>query len=267
MERYRVTDHKAFELAQWDPADIGDFEGGKAKGRAKLKKLTPRLADLQETFYADGRHKLLVVLQGTDTSGKGGAIRKAFEGLGPAGVRVTSFKAPTELELAHDFLWRVHPQVPSDGQIAIFDRSHYEDVLIVRVHDLVPEARWRARYAHIRAFEQMLADEGTVILKFFLHISKEEQAERLRARLADPTKNWKFRAADLDERGHWDEYQDAYEEMVRRTAAEHAPWFVVPANRKWFRDLVICHTLIDTLERLDLRYPEPSEDLSGVTIE
>jgi len=267
MERYRVTDGKGFELAHWDPADTGDFEGGKAKGRAELKELTPRLADLQETFYADGRHKLLVVLQGTDTSGKGGAIRKAFEGLGPAGVRVTSFKAPTELELAHDFLWRVHPQVPSDGQIAIFDRSHYEDVLIVRVHDLVPETRWRARYAHIRAFEKMLADEGTVILKFFLHISKDEQAERLRARLADPTKNWKFRTGDLDERGHWDEYQDAYEEMVRRTAAEHAPWFVVPANRKWFRDLVICHTLIDTLERLDLRYPEPPEDLSGVTIE
>ncbi len=267
MERFRVTDGKGFDLAKWDPADIGERDGGRTAGRAELKELTPRLDELQEKFYADGRHKLLVVLQGTDTSGKGGAIRKAFEGLDPSGVRVASFKAPTDLELAHDFLWRVHPHVPSNGQISIFDRSHYEDVLIVRVHDLVPKKRWQARYAHIRAFEKLLADEGTVILKFFLHISKDEQAERLRARLDDPTKNWKFRTGDLEERGHWDDYQDAYEEMIQRTAAAHAPWFVVPANRKWFRDLVICHAMIDTLERLDLRYPVPAEDLSGVTIE
>jgi PPK2 family polyphosphate:nucleotide phosphotransferase len=182
-------------------------------------------------------------------------------------VQVASFKAPTEVELAHDFLWRVHPHVPAKGQIAIFDRSHYEDVLIVRVHDLVPPARWKARYTHIRNFEKMLADEGTTILKFFLHISKDEQAERLRARLDDPAKNWKFRTGDLEERKHWDEYQDAYEEMVRRTAAKHAPWIVVPANRKWYRDLVITQTLIDTLEGLDLRYPEPAEDLSGIVIE
>jgi PPK2 family polyphosphate:nucleotide phosphotransferase len=182
-------------------------------------------------------------------------------------VQVASFKAPTEAELAHDFLWRVHPHVPAKGQISIFDRSHYEDVLIVRVHDLVPPARWKARYARIRNFEEMLADEGTIILKFFLHISKDEQAERLRARLEDPTKNWKFRTSDLDERERWDDYQDAYEEMVRRTAAKHAPWIVVPANRKWYRDLVISHTLIDTLEGLDLRYPEPAEDLSGIVIE
>jgi PPK2 family polyphosphate:nucleotide phosphotransferase len=267
MQRYRVTDGKSFTLAKWDPADTAEFEGGKSDGRAKLAELTARLDDLQERFYADGRHKLLVVLQGTDTSGKGGAIRKVFEGLNPAGVQVTSFKAPTEAELAHDFLWRVHPHVPAKGQIAIFDRSHYEDVLIVRVHDLVPRARWNARYTHIRNFERMLADEGTIILKFFLHISREEQADRLRARLEDPTKNWKFRMSDLEERGHWDDYQDAYEEMVRRTAAKHAPWIVVPANRKWYRDLVISHSLIDTLEALDLRYPEPAEDLSGIVIE
>jgi PPK2 family polyphosphate:nucleotide phosphotransferase len=267
MQRYRVTDGKDFTLAKWDPADTGGFEGGKADGRAKLAELTAHLDDLQEKFYADGRHQLLVVLQGTDTSGKGGAIRKAFEGLDPAGVQVASFKAPTEVELAHDFLWRVHPHAPAKGQIAIFDRSHYEDVLVVRVHDLVPPARWQARYTHIRNFEKMLADEGTTILKFFLHISKDEQAERLRARLDDPAKNWKFRTGDLEERQHWDQYQDAYEEMVRRTAAKHAPWIVVPANRKWYRDLVITHTLIDTLEGLDLRYPEPAEDLSGIVIE
>jgi PPK2 family polyphosphate:nucleotide phosphotransferase len=267
MQHYRVTDGKDFTLAKWDPGDTGDFDGGKSEGRARLAKLTGRLDELQDTFYADGRHKLLVVLQGTDTSGKGGAIRKTFEGLNPAGVHVASFKAPTDAELAHDFLWRIHPHVPANGQIAIFDRSHYEDVLIVRVHDLVPRARWQARYAHIRNFEKMLADEGTVILKFFLHISKDEQAERLRARLDDPTKNWKFRTADLEEREHWGDYEEAYEDMVRRTAAKHAPWIVVPANRKWYRDLVICQTLIDTLEGLKLRYPEPAEDLSGITVE
>jgi PPK2 family polyphosphate:nucleotide phosphotransferase len=267
MRRYRVTDGKDFRLGKWDPADTSGFEGCKSDGRAELARLTSHLDDLQEKFYADGRHKLLVVLQGMDTSGKGGAIRKAFEGLNPAGVHVTSFKAPTELELAHDFLWRIHPHAPANGQIAIFDRSHYEDVLIVRVHDLVPPARWRARYAQIRNFEKMLADEGTVILKFFLHISKEEQAERLRARLEDPAKNWKFRMVDLEEREHWDEYQGAYEEMVRRTATEHAPWVVVPANRKWYRDLVISQTLIDTLGGLDLRYPEPIEDLSTIVVE
>ena len=267
MRRYRVTDGKDFRLGKWDPADTSGFEGGKSDGRAELARLTSHLDVLQEQFYADGRHKLQVVLQGMDTSGKGGAIRKAFEGLNPAGVHVTSFKAPTELELAHDFLWRIHPHAPANGQIAIFDRSHYEDVLIVRVHDLVPPARWRARYTHIRNFEKLLADEGTVILKFFLHISKDEQAERLRARMEDPAKNWKFRMVDLEEREHWDEYQGAYEEMVRRTATEHAPWIVVPANRKWYRDLVICRTLIDTLEGLDLRYPEPVEDLSTIVVE
>ena len=267
MKRYRVTDGKDFTLAKWDPADTSAFAGGKADARAELAKMTAHLDDLQEKFYADNRHKLLVVLQGTDTSGKGGAIRKVFEGVNPAGVHVTPFKAPTEAELAHDFLWRVHPHVPASGQMAIFDRSHYEDVLIVRVHDLVPPKRWRARYTHIRNFERMLADEGATILKFFLHISKDEQAERLRARLDDPTKQWKFRVGDLEERKRWDGYQDAYEEAIRRTAATHAPWIVVPANRKWYRDLVICQTLIDTLERLDLRYPEPVDDLSGIVVE
>lgn len=267
MASYEVTSGKGFRLADHDPDDTSDIAGGKAEGRAAVAALTNRLDALQELFYADGRFGLLVVLQGMDTSGKGGAIRKVFEGVNPTGVLVASFKPPTEIELAHDFLWRVHPHAPRTGHIAIFDRSHYEDVLIVRVHDLVPRARWKARYTHIRNFEKMLADEGTVILKFFLHISKDEQAERLRARLDSPAKNWKFRIGDIEEREHWDDYQDAYQEMVRRTAAKHAPWIVVPANRKWYRDLVICQTLIDTLEGLDLRYPEPVEDLSGIVVE
>jgi PPK2 family polyphosphate:nucleotide phosphotransferase len=267
MKRFRVTDGSTFRLKDHDPADTGDFAGGKAEARAEVAKLVERLDDLQELFYADGRHRLLVVLQGMDTSGKGGAIRKAFDGMNPAGVRVASFKKPNETELAHDFLWRVHPHTPGLRYMAIFDRSHYEDVLIVRVHDLVPEARWRARYGAIRSFEQALVDEGTVIRKFFLHISKEEQAERLRARLEDPTKRWKFRLGDLEERKHWDDYQVAYEEAIRRTATPDAPWIIVPANRKWHRDLVICRTMVETLESLDLRYPEPEDDLSGVVVE
>jgi PPK2 family polyphosphate:nucleotide phosphotransferase len=266
MERYQVTDGKGFRLADHDPAATSGIDG-KAEGRAEAARLADRLSELQELLYADGRHGLLVVLQGMDTSGKGGAIRKAFQGLDPTGVSVTTFKAPTEAELAHDFLWRVHLHAPAKGHISIFDRSHYEDVLIVRVHGLVPKKLWQARYDHIRSFEAMLADEGTVIRKFFLNISKDAQAERLRARLADPTKHWKFRLADLDERKLWGDYQDAYEEAIRRTATPEAPWTVVPADHKWHRDVVICRTIVDTLEGLDLRYPETDEDLSGVVVE
>jgi PPK2 family polyphosphate:nucleotide phosphotransferase len=266
MDRYVVTKGKTFRLADWDPAATTGVEGKNA-GRALVAGLTAQLGELQETLYADGRHKLLVVLQGMDTSGKGGAIRKAFEGLDPTGVHVASFKAPTEEELAHDFLWRVHPHAPGSGRITIFDRSHYEDVLIARVRGLVPEPRWRARYGHIRAFEQMLADEGTVIRKFFLHISQAEQARRLQARLDDPAKHWKFRLGDLSERKRWDEYQEAYEQAIRRTATDDAPWIVVPADHKWHRDLVICHTMVETLKGLDLRYPPAEEDLTGVVVE
>ncbi|HKE74551.1 MAG TPA: polyphosphate kinase 2 family protein [Acidimicrobiales bacterium] len=267
MPHYEVTDGKGFDLKDHDPADTGHVEGGKAEGRAAVKKLTARLDELQETFYADGRYKLLVVLQGMDTSGKGGAIRKVFEGVDPSGVGVTAFKAPTEQELAHDFLWRIHPHVPGNGHITIFDRSHYEDVLIVAVHGLVPEARWKARLDHIRRFEEMLVDEGTVIRKFFLHISRDEQARRLQARLDRPDKHWKFRLGDLAERERWDDYQHAYERAIRHTATPDAPWYVVPADKKWHRDLVICRTLVETLEGLDLRYPPSPDDLTGVRVE
>jgi PPK2 family polyphosphate:nucleotide phosphotransferase len=265
MKDYTVTDGHGFRLADHDPrADSG--VSGKKAGRAEVAELTDRLDDLQEKLWADGRHKVLVVLQGMDTAGKGGAIRKAFEGLDPAGVDVASFKAPTQQELAHDFLWRVHRHAPRNGEMVIFDRSHYEDVLIVRVHDLVAKHRWKARYEHIRTFEQMLADEGTTIRKFFLHISFEEQAERLQARVDNPDKHWKFNTGDLAERTRWDDYQKAYEEAIRRTATPDAPWIVVPADRKWHRDLVICRTMVETLEGLDLRYPDADEDLSGITV-
>ncbi len=266
MAHHEVTRGKGFKLADHDPADTGGMQD-KAEARAELAELTARLDALQETFYADGRYKLLVVLQGMDTAGKGGAIRKVFEGVNPTGVRVATFKAPTGAELAHDFLWRVHPHAPAAGEIAIFDRSHYEDVLIVRVHGLVPARRWMARYDHIRDFEAMLADEGTIVRKFFLHISKGEQAKRLQARLDDPDKHWKFRLADIDERRYWDDYQAAYEDAIRHTAAPDAPWYVVPADKKWHRDLVICRALVETLEGLDLRYPPSPDDLTGVVID
>jgi PPK2 family polyphosphate:nucleotide phosphotransferase len=217
-------------------------------------------------FWADGRHRLLVVLQAMDTGGKDGTVKAVFRTMHPLGVRVASFKQPSEAERAHDYLWRVHAQVPADGEITIFNRSHYEDVLVVRVHDLVPRARWERRYDHIVDFERMLADEGTTIRKFFLHISEDEQAERLQARLDDPTKTWKFALGDLDERARWDDYQRAYEEALSRTSTEAAPWYVVPANRKWYRNEVIAQVLVETLESLDLRYPDPPPDLDQVRI-
>jgi len=267
---YRVTKKTGFRLEKHDPRDSGDFSSdkeGKAKAKAELVELTAKLDSLQERLYADGRHSLLVVLQGMDTAGKGGTIRRVFQGVNPSGVRVAAFKAPTEPELAHDFLWRVHQQAPSHGELVIFDRSHYEDVLIVRVRSLVPEERWRARYRHIRDFEQMLVDEGTTVVKFFLHISADEQQERLQARLDDPDKHWKFRLADLAERTLWDDYQEAFEDAIKETATPTAPWVVVPADRKWFRDVVVCRTLVDTLEGLDLSYPPSPDDLTGVVVE
>lgn len=267
---YRVTKKAGFRLARHDPGDTGELppdKDGKAKAKAELAELNTKLDDLQERLYADGRHSLLVVLQGMDTSGKGGTIRRVFEGVNPSGVRVAAFKAPTEPELAHDFLWRVHAQAPRDGELVIFDRSHYEDVLIARVRSLVPEERWRARYRHIRDFEQMLVDEGTTIVKFFLHISADEQRERLQARLDDPAKHWKFRLADLAEREVWDDYQVVFEDAIKETSTPTAPWVVVPANRKWYRDVVVCRTLVDTLEGLDLSYPPSPDDLTGVVVE
>jgi PPK2 family polyphosphate:nucleotide phosphotransferase len=266
MDRYRVTKGKGFHLADWDPGDTSAFDGTKQEAKTELARLRVRLETLQEKLFADGRHRVLVVLQGMDTSGKGGTIRRVFEGVDPAGVRVKAFKAPTPAELARDFLWRIHPQVPRDGRLVIFDRSHYEDVLIVRVHGLVPAKRWKARYRHIRNFERMLVDEGTTIRKFFLHISSDEQKQRLQARLDNPEKHWKFRLGDIEERKYWDDYQAAYEQAIAETATAAAPWYVVPANRKWYRDLVVCRTIVETLEGLDLRYPPSPDDLTDVVV-
>jgi PPK2 family polyphosphate:nucleotide phosphotransferase len=264
---YRVLPETKVELDAWDASDTDGFDGDKADAARQLAEYNDRLYDLQGMLYAEGERKLLVVLQGMDTSGKDGTIKHVFKTVNPLGVRVHNFKRPNDTELAHDYLWRVHEKTPGRGHIAIFNRSHYEDVLVVRVHSLAPEEVWSRRYRHINEFERMLADEGTVIRKFFLHISNDEQRERLQARLDDPKKQWKFEHGDIEERRRWDDYQAAYEDALSLTSTDHAPWYVVPANKKWYRNLVISKTLIDTLEGLDLRYPEPSRDLGSIVIE
>ncbi len=266
-ETYRVAPGSSVDLSRIDTRDGALFAGDKAAGKLALPALNERLEDLQEKLYAEGKHRLLIVLQAMDAGGKDGTIRHVFDGVNPAGVQVAAFKAPTPKELAHDFLWRVHAQTPARGMITIFNRSHYEDVLVVRVKGLVPEERWRKRYGHINDFERLLTDEGTTILKFFLHISKSEQAERFQARLDEPDKRWKFRKGDLDDRALWDEFQAAYTEMLERTSTAWAPWIVVPADRKWYRNIVISRHIIDTLEGLGIQVPEPEEDLSDVVIE
>jgi PPK2 family polyphosphate:nucleotide phosphotransferase len=239
------------------PADQPDlFPNGKEAALKALAGLQEKLADLQERFYVARRYKLLVVLQGMDTSGKSGTLRAVFRAANPQGVTVASFKRPTPEELAHDYLWRIHADAPADGEMVIFDRSHYEDVTAVRVMGLKPPAVWRKRYDHIRDFERMLADEGTIILKFFLHIDRDEQKERLEARLREPAKRWKFELGDLEARRHWDDYLEAYGEAITRTTEKHAPWYVVPANRKWLRNLIVASVIVDRLKRLELSYPK-----------
>ena len=238
--------------------DAGDTAGWtKARAASALDAGLAKLAELQERLWAERRHKLLVVLQGMDTAGKGGAIEHVMGAFNPGGTVVSSFKVPSEMELAHDYLWRIHGRTPGKGEIAIWDRSHYEDVLVVRVKRLVPREVWARRYRHIVEFERLLADEGTTILKFFLHIDRDEQRERLQARIEDPTKRWKFRIGDLEERNRWDRYMAAYEAAIARTSTAAAPWYVIPANRKWFRNLAVAGILQATLERLDPQYPEP----------
>jgi PPK2 family polyphosphate:nucleotide phosphotransferase len=264
-DRYRVRPGE-FDLRDHDPKDRAAFAGDKDTGKAVFAELNDRLEALQLAMYAEGKHRLLVVIQAMDAGGKDGTIRSVFGGVNPQGVKVACFKAPTPPELAHDFLWRVHPHVPGNGEIVIFNRSHYEDVLIVRVHGLVPEARWRARYQHIRAFEQMLADEGTHIVKFFLHISKDEQRERMQERIDDPNKRWKFNARDLEERQHWDDYMAAYAEALAATSTGTAPWYVIPADRNWYRDLVVSQILVDTLESLCIELPEADPKVAGLRV-
>ncbi|HXI16465.1 MAG TPA: PPK2 family polyphosphate kinase [Chloroflexota bacterium] len=241
---YRATGDK-FSLQKLAPRQDGDLTKDTAKPR--LKALNARLHDLQELLFAAHLHSVLVILQGMDTSGKGGTIEHVMGGVNPAGCRVVSFKKPTEEDLSHDFLWRIHPHAPGTGMMAIFDRSHYEDVLIARVRSLVPEPIWQARYEQINAFERLLTESGTIVFKFFLHISKEEQLERLKAREEEPDKRWKLSAGDYAEREHWDDYQRAFEVLLERCATKESPWYVVPSDRKWFRNLAVAETLVERL--------------------
>ena len=249
------------------PADATPgFDGEESSAHEATDKLRVELIDLQRRLHAEDRQRLLVVLQAMDTGGKDGVIRKVFSGVNPLGVKVARFERPTPIELAHDYLWRVHPHVPGSGEIVIFNRSHYEDVLVVRVNELVPKKVWKRRYEHIRNFEQLLVDEGTTIVKFYLHIDRDEQAKRLQARLDDPDKNWKFDIHDLEQRKHWDAYMDAFRDAILETSRPQAPWYVIPANNKWFRDYAVMRILVDTLRRMNPQYPKPDFDPSKIRV-
>ena len=257
--------HK-IKLADIDTRAKGDFDD-KDAGKLHARDLVRRIAKLQRALYAERKQSLLIVLQATDTGGKDGAIRHLLTGVNPQGVRVTPFGVPTPVEAAHDFLWRVHAATPAAGMIGVFNRSHYEDVLVVRVHDLVPEKVWRARYEAINNFEKLLTQSGTTIVKFYLHISKEEQKERLQARLDNPDKNWKFSTADLKERESWDAYQAAFEEMINKCSTTWAPWNIVPADRKWARNIAIAEKVLATLEAMNPQYPDVDFDPSAIEID
>jgi PPK2 family polyphosphate:nucleotide phosphotransferase len=252
-------------LAEQDAGYTGAFTR-KSETKDRLKENQQRLQELQQVLWAEGKHALLIVLQAMDGGGKDGTIRHVMRGVNPQGCRVTSFKVPTQEELAHDYLWRIHKATPQLGYIGIFNRSHYEDVLVVRVHNLVPEEVWQQRYEQINYFERLLADTGTTILKFFLHISKEEQKERFEDRLADPRKNWKFSMGDVEERGYWNDYMRAFEAALSRCSTPWAPWYIVPANHKWYRNLVVSEIIIETLEKLDMRYPPPLANAGEIVI-
>lgn len=263
--RYRAEPGEHLSLAGISPDDTEHYR--KKKDVAKeLGAQRKRIRDLQERLYAENRRGLLVVLQAMDTGGKDGTIKHVFEGINPQGCRVSSFKAPSAEEANHDFLWRYHKSAPAKGRIGIFNRSHYEDVLVVRVKGFVSEEVWRERYGLINDFERGLARNGVTVLKFFLHISRDEQKRRLEARLEDPDKRWKFSKNDIKERAFWDDYQAAFEDAINECSTGHAPWYVVPANKKWYRNLVVARTIADTLEAMDPKFPPAEQGLEKVTI-
>lgn len=253
------------KLADIDPNDTCGHDS-KDKSAALLEKLTHHLGELQGRLYAENKRALLVVLQGMDTSGKDGTIKAVFSALAPMGSQVTSFVAPSELERDHDFLWRIYQQLPRFGNIGVFNRSHYEDVLVVRVRKIAPEEVWRPRYDFINRFEALASDMGTRVVKIFLHIDRDEQRERLLERLNDPAKAWKYQPSDLDDRKRWDDYQRAYEDVLEKTSTRVAPWYVVPANKKWCRNLLVAQTLIDVLEEMDPKVPAATFDRTKIRI-
>src|SRR5579871_4144961 len=253
------------KLSKYDPEEtLGWDKGGKAKD--STEKAVEKIDKLQYRLYAEHKRALLIVLQGIDAAGKDGTIRHVMSGVNPQGCSVTSFKKPSSEEMAHDFLWRIHKAIPEYGNIGIFNRSHYEDVLVVRVHKMVPEEVWSERYEQINQFEELLEDNNVKILKFFLHISKAEQKKRFEERVDDPDRNWKISEADFAERQYWDQYMDAYEDALSRCSTETAPWYVIPSNKKWFRNLAISHIIAETLDEMHMKFPKPSVDVKKIKI-
>lgn len=265
MQRFAISPGREFRLADIDPAETGPISD-KGEAEKETERNRKELGELQQLLWADNSRALLVIFQGMDTCGKDGTIRHVMSGLSPQGCVVTSFKVPNEEEADHDYLWRIHKAVPRRGEIGVFNRSHYEDVGVVRVHGLASEKVWRARYDQINAFEKTLDECGTRILKFFLHISKGEQKKRLEDRLKDPTKNWKFSEGDLGERAKWDEYMKAYDEAISRCSTGRAPWYIIPADRKWFRNLAVSEIITEALKGMDLRWPKPRADLARIRL-
>ena len=263
----RIEPGTKVKLSKWDADDTDIIGKDRSDAREQLDAYRAKLEAMQELLYAEGKHKLLVVLQAMDTAGKDSTIRHVFQGVDPLGVKVASFKAPTPYELARDYLWRVHHHVPGAGEIAIFNRSHYEDVLVTRVNGWIDKDECKRRYRQINDFERMLAETGTTIIKFYLHISKDEQKRRLEDRRDDPEKQWKFQPGDLPVRAQWDDYMDAYEAALSATSTDHAPWHVIPANSKLARNLMVSSLLIETLEGLEMRYPDPAPGITGIEID
>ena len=265
-DRLVVEPGRKVKLADYDPDDTEGLKD-KEESNERLDQNVARLVELQHLLYAEAKHALLVVLQAMDAGGKDGTVRHVMGAVNPQGCKVASFKVPSAEEAAHDFLWRVHKAVPARGEIGIFNRSHYESVLVVRVHDLEPECVWSKHYQQINMFEEILAENGVTILKFFLHISKDEQKLRFQERLDNPDKHWKVSPADFSERKLWDDYQTAYGAALTQCSTKYAPWFIIPANKKWFRNLAVSEIIVDALEGLDMEFPKPAHDLSEIVIE
>ncbi|HOX36396.1 MAG TPA: polyphosphate kinase 2 family protein [Candidatus Brocadiia bacterium] len=266
IERLAVKPGKRIRLKNIDASDTSGLKD-KEEAAELLAKNTTRMGELQHLLYAENTRSLLIIFQAMDSGGKDGTIRHVMTGVNPQGCRVVSFKAPSAEELDYGFLWRIHRAIPPKGEIGIFNRSHYEDVLVVRVHNIVPKKIWQARYEQINAFEKLLCDSGMVIIKFFLHISKDEQKQRLQERLDDPSKHWKFDPSDLSEREHWDDYMEAYEDVFEKCNTKCAPWYIIPANKKWFRNLAVSQIIVETLESLDMQYPEPKNGVASLKVD
>ena len=266
MNRYLVPPGKKLRLKDYATDDKSLFSGTKEESLIEFDKLREELQELQKKLFAQHKHKVLIILQAMDAGGKDGCVKHVFSKVDPQGIHVVPFKKPTQEELDHDFLWRVHKEVPEKGQIAIFNRSHYEDIIAVRVKKIFPDPVWKRRYKHVLDFESMLAEEGTTIIKIFLNISKQEQKRRLESRLQTPDKLWKFCMDDLDDRNRWDEFQTSYQDLIEKTSTPEAPWYIIPGDRKWYRNLVVARLLVEKLKQLQLSFPTPNFDPAAINI-